>query len=185
MRSLSAFIAVGLLSLLATDARANWNLKAKLTCYESVNDGTKLEKGKGGNDEVVATCLGVAPTDPSVANYSLTFDSDSRQLNVIRNCDSLVICDLSTQLGCETALTGNKSDYKLKQQCIYRLLDDGTSEVEGTMICKENESYKLSNNKFKFDASCDGNLDFDGLPCTISFNTGKLFEESGVCPAPV
>ncbi len=182
MRSFAILTAVGLLTFVAADARANWNLKAKLTCYESVDDGTKLEKGKGKNDEVVAACLGVATTDPSVANYSLTFDSDTRQLNVIRNCDSLVICDLSTQLGCESALTGNKADYKLKQQCIYRLLDIGESNVEGTMICKENESYKVSNNKFKFDASCDGNLDYDGLPCTISFNTGKLFEESGVCP---
>ena len=181
MRALVTFAALGLLAL-TTEAQANWTLKAKLTCYESQDEGTTLEKGKGKNVDVVAACLGVASTDPSVQDFSLTFDSDTRQLNVIRNCDSLVICDLSTQLACQSALTGNKSDYKLKQQCIYRLLDIGESAVEGTMICKENESYKLSNNKFKFSSSCDGNFDFDGLPCTLSFSTGKLFEESGTCP---
>ena len=61
------------------------------------------------------------------------------------------------------------------------MVDFGEVEAEGTMSCKETESYSVDTNKFKFKASCSGMLDFDGLPCTFKFNTGKPFEATGGC----
>ena len=159
-------------------------MKAKLTCYEGAEGTTELVSDKGGNDDIVAACLGVAVTDPSVANYSLTFDSDFRELHVVRNCDTMVVCDLSTLLTCATAFDGTISDYKFSQQCIYQLLEIGTNPASGRMICKEGESWDAAADKFSFKTSCNGNLDIAGAPCSFSFSSGKLFEESGTCPPP-
>src|SRR5262245_2378963 len=102
----SVFAAALTLALLAASAWANYDVKAKISCADVAGD--KLVKTKLGNDEVVAACLGVAPSDPSVADYALTFDSDTRELHVIRRCDSLVMCDLSDKIACQTAGTNTK-----------------------------------------------------------------------------
>lgn len=181
MRSLA--LALGLALFVALPAQANWDVKAKLTCYDDAGDTTKLPTFKGSNEEIVAACLGVVETHPSVAEHSLVFDSDFRELHVVRNCDALVVCDLSTQVSCATALDGIMSSYKLSQRCIYELLDIGPNSVFGSMICKESESWDAAKDKFTFKTSCSGNFDIDGEPCTLSFSSGKLFEESGSCPA--
>jgi len=110
MRSIGVVTAFGLISLLAPAAQANWNVMAKLSCYESQSSGTKLVRETLGNDEVIAACLGVAVTDASVAAHPLTVDSESRQLNVVRSCDSMVVCDLSDRLSCEDAQTGTETN---------------------------------------------------------------------------
>lgn len=183
MRFLALALALGLTLLVALPAQANFAVKAKFTCYEGAVDTTKLPSDKGGNTEVVAACLGVPDTDPSVADYSLVFDSDFRELHVVRNCDAQIICDLSDQVTCATAVDGVFDDYKLNQQCVYRLLDVGSNPVFGSMICKESESWNAITDKYSFKTSCEGSLDFDGAPCSLSFSSGKLFEESGSCPA--
>lgn len=184
MRSLAAAMAFGLASLLAVPASANWNVKAKVTCYDDAEDenSTKLDVFKGRNLDFVAACLGVATTDPSVAEHSLVFDSDFRVLTVIRNCDALVVCTIATQEACASGQSESDSGYKLKQQCIYDIDDIGLNSADGTMICKESESYNMNTNKFSFKTSCKAIFEYEDEPCTLSFGSGKLFEESGVCP---
>lgn len=181
MRSFA--IALGLVVFAALPAQANFDVKAKFTCYEGGEGTTKLFADKGANEDIIATCLGVEPTDPSVTQHSLAFDSDLRELHVIRNCDALVVCDLSSLVTCATASDGPFDDYKLNQQCVYELLDIGTTPASGSMLCKESESWDAARGKFTFKTSCSGNLDFQGAPCAFSFSTGSLFEESGSCPA--
>jgi hypothetical protein len=183
MRSLIAAVTVGTAMLLAVPASANWNIKTKFTCYDDADkNSTKLDVFKGGNVDIVAACLGVATTDPSVAQHSLVFDSDFRVMTVIRNCDALVVCTIATQEGCASGTQEGDVSYKLKQQCIYDLDDIGTHETSGTMICKESESYNFDTNKFSFKTSCKATFEYEDEPCTMSFGSGKLFEESGVCP---
>jgi hypothetical protein len=170
--------ALALALTLASSAWANYDVNAKFTCYSGSDD--KLLKAKGGNEEVIAACLGVSPTSPVVADYALTFDSDFRELHVVRRCDTAIICDLSTQLGCEIGGPHSES-INTQTACTYRLLDLGASGVEGTMSCIEKEKYSLSTHKYSFSTSCVGALDVDGTPCTLTFKSGRVFDESGVC----
>ena len=171
-------LAFGLALFCALPAQANFDVKAKVVCYDDAFKGsTQLDTFKGGDLAIVAACLGVSETHPSVAEHSLVFDSDSRELHVVRNCDSEVVCDLSDQITCASAQDGNFDDYKLNQQCIYELIN----LVAGSMICKESESWNAATDAFKFKASCRGHFHIEGEPCTLSLSTGKLFEESGIC----
>ena len=184
MRSWVLTTVIGLAFLAPVPASANYNVKVKSTCYDSATkNSTKLDVVKGTNDEVVAACLGVPVTDPSVANYSLTFDSDTSTLHVIRNCDALEICALSDLQTCASGTEESSNGYKSKRQCIYDLVDFGKNNVDGTMICKESESYSSSNDKFTFKTSCKGQLDYNGLACTLSFSSGKEFDLDNGCPA--
>lgn len=170
--------------LIAFPASANWFVKAKTTCYDSANkNSTKLEKTKGKNLDIVAACLGVSTTDPAVDNYSLTFDSDTQTLHVIRNCDALEVCALSSQPTCASGTKESTNSYKTKRQCIFGLVDFGQNDVDGTMICKQSESYNFESNKFGFSTSCKGQFEFNGLACTLSFSSGKLFNLDNGCPA--
>ena len=179
----SVFAAAAALTVLAPSAWANYNVKAKIVCADVAGD--KLTKVKLGNDDVIAACLGVAPTDPSVADYALTFDSDTRELHVLRRCDSLVVCDLSDQIACQTAGTNTKGMINTTASCAYRMLDIVASKIdlEGTLVCKEREKWNATTDKYSFSTSCDGTYSTGGsTPCTISLKSGKLFDESGVCP---
>ncbi|HTO05781.1 MAG TPA: hypothetical protein VMR86_01885 [Myxococcota bacterium] len=166
------------LTFAVPSAWANYNVNAKLTCYDD-GDGSKLLKLKLGNAALIARCLSVTISDPSVANYALTFDSDTRELHVIRRCDSLVMCDLSSQASCQTAGESGEN-INTNAACIYTLLDP-TEDPVGQMACFEKEKYSLATNKYSFSTSCAGTLDI-GEPCTLSFKSGKLFDESGACP---
>ncbi len=142
------------LTLLAPAARANWNVKAKLLCYEASNQ-----------------------------NDALTYDSDTRELHVINRCDeSVVQCDLSNHGVCSSSTRETSSKYKTNRACTDELLNIGASEVEGSMLCLENEGYSFSSHKFSFGAACQATLEVDGLPCVLAFKSGKLFKESAVCP---
>lgn len=171
---------IALIALLGTavalPASANYLVSSKSVCADTVNN--KLVKQKLTNEAVIARCLGVGVTDPSVAAHALTFDSDFRELHVIRRCDSLVVCDMSTQLDCETA----GAELDTKAACIYRLLDFGEFAVEGTMLCKETEKYSFKTHKYSFKAQCAGALELGTEVCAIAFSSGKLFQQSGVCP---
>jgi hypothetical protein len=169
------------LTFAAPSAWANYNVSAKFVCYDT--GGSKLLKPNGGNDAIIALCLGVQPGDPSIADFALTFDSDSRELHVIRRCDdSIAICDLSTQLTCETAGQNDVNGINTNAACIYRVEDFGGLPVEGTMACLEKEKYSAASGKYAFATSCSGALDVGSSPCTLSFKSGRLFEESGGCP---
>jgi len=174
----SFIVGMGLALFVGLPAHANFDVKAKVTCYDSSEGTTKLPSSKGGNETIVADCLGVPVTDPQVALHSLVFDSDFRELHVVRNCDTQIICDLSDQVVCASAFDGDESAYKLNQVCIYDLIEFGV----GSMICKESESWNASKDKFSFKTSCNGNLEAGGSPCELSFKSGKLFQESGACP---
>src|SRR5215510_8586958 len=133
-----ALAALAALTLLAPSAWANWNVKAKITCYEPDNASEKLLKGKGGNADIIAACTGLSPTDPMIDNYAVTFDSDSRELHVILRCDdSVVVCDLSNQLGCAVAGQDDKLGINTKGVCVYTMLDVGKSDVQGQFVCHE------------------------------------------------
>lgn len=184
MRSSALATSFLLALLLASPASANFVVKAKATCYDSANkNSTKLDTTKGKNLDIVAACLGVPTTDPSVDDYSLTFDSDSNVLHVIRNCDELEICQLSNIETCASGTQETSNGYKSKRQCIFDLIDFGGNSVDGTMICKQSESYNYGSEKYGFKTSCKGQYDFEGLACTLSFSSGKLFQETGSCPA--
>ena len=177
-------LALGLGVLLAVPASANFQAKAKYSCYLGTEGSTKLPKTKGDNDTLIAACLEVAEDNPIVADYSLVFDSDTNALNVIRNCDSAVICALTSDTGCADAFKSgfNGDGYRQKAFCTLDFIDFGAFDVTGSMSCKQKESDNGS--KFKFKSSCQGDINFEGTPCSIKVNTGKLFEESGSCPAP-
>lgn len=173
---LIALVAV-LGSAVALPASANYLLNGKVVCYDVVND--KLVTHKPKPTDLIALCLGVAPTDPSIANFALTFDSDTRELHVVRRCiGAPVICDLSTQLVCDTA----GHDFNTDQGCVYRLLDLGGHHVEGTMTCKETERYSMTTHRYSFKAKCAGGFALDDSACTISFSIGKGLDESAQCP---
>jgi len=180
--SLRGLMALAAALTLAAPAWANYNINAKLVCYDDGGSG-KLLKLKGTNKDIIAMCLGVPVTDPTVANYALTFDSDFRELHVISRCDdSVIVCDLSTQLGCKTATTDDDHGFSNNAGCVYQILDAGKTDVQGLLTCVEKEKYSLSTNKYTFSTSCIGSLDAGGTPCTLSFKSNRLFEESDSCP---
>jgi len=175
---LTALVAV-LGSAVALPASANYLLNAKVTCYDVAND--KLVSNKPKSEDLIALCLGVAPTDPSVADFALTFDSDTRELHVVRRCiNEPVQCQLSTQLSCDSA----GQDFNVDGACVYQLLDNGAHDVQGTMLCKETERYSLKTHKYSFKAKCAGGFTLDGHSCSIAFTTGKALDDSSTCPAP-
>lgn len=179
-RTLSAALAALAIPVFASPASANFDVAAKIVCFDV--DGTKLVKEKFKNDAVIADCLGVASTDPAVAAHALTWDSDTRELHVIRRCDEQEVCDLSDEVTCEDVSQKTMSGFKNAAGCIYRLLDFGPVDVEGTMICSDKESYSYSSNKYTYKIACSGSFSADGDACAIAFKSGRLFEESGTCP---
>ena len=183
MRSFALTTSFGVALLLALPASANYFVKAKSTCWESSEENsTKLPVEKGKNAEIVAACLGVSPSDPMVDDYSLTFDSDTSMLHVIRNCDAQQICALSTLETCADAVKSSESKYNAKRECIYDLIDFGENSADGTILCKQSESYNYNSNKYGFKTSCKGALEFNGQPCSLSFSSGKLFNLDNGCP---
>lgn len=184
MRSIVSLAVLALFVFPALPARANWDVKVKLTCYESIEG--KIQKLRGSNTDLIAACLGVEPEDPSIADYTVTFDSDTRELHVLRRSDCVEICDISEEIGCQEATSETSSQIKHQRSCVDDLSDFGVDpndpnspmDVDGSMICSESDSYSFSTNEFSFKASCKGNLIGGGTPCDISFSAGKLT----VCP---
>lgn len=173
MRSIVALGVLSLFVLPALPARANWEVKAKLTCYESFEG--KLEKLKGTETDLIAACLDVSPEDASIADYVVTFDSDGRELHVLRRSDCVEICEISQQIGCQEVAAETSSQAKSQRSCVDDLEDIGAMSLDGSMLCSESDSYSFSTNKFSFKASCKGNFIADGIPCDFSFSTGQEF----------
>ena len=176
MRSMVAVSVLALFVFPALPAQAEWDVKAKLTCYESF-DG-KIQKLKGSNTDLIAACLGVEPEHPSIAEHAVTFDSDSRELHVLRRSDCVEICEISEPIGCQEAISESSSQIKSQRSCVDAVNDIGSVPVEGSMICSESDSYSFSTHTISFKASCKGNFIADGTPCDISYSAGKQF----VCP---
>jgi hypothetical protein len=164
-------------ALLALPARANYLVTAKLVCYDAQSD--KLARAKRGNADLIAKCIGEAPTSPLVADYAVTFDSDTRELHVLRRCDGAAICDLSNSSHCETI---GDVGITSKSACLYDLLDIGSTAVHGTLLCTDNETYSFTTHKYTYKASCAGTFSTPSESCTIGFKTGKAFDTSGSCP---
>jgi hypothetical protein len=175
---LRAVIAVTLFSVIlpALPARANYLVSVKLTCYDG--QGDKLAKVKRGNADIIGMCIGKPANDPSIANYAVTYDSDSRELHVLRRCDGAVTCDLSDVSRCETV---GDVGITSKRACLYDLLDIGATDVHGGMLCTENETYSMKTHKYTYKETCAGSLATPSETCAISFKSGKGFDESGIC----
>src|SRR5215813_11405797 len=159
LRSVCA--AAAALTLLAPSAWANYDVKARITCADV--SGSKLAKLKLDNADIIGACLGVAPTDPSVDNYAVTFDSDTRELHVLRRCDSLIMCDLTDQLGCQTAGTNTKGEIDTTASCAYRMRDINGIDIEGTLVCREREKWSAAKDKYSFSTACEGTYSSDGV----------------------
>jgi hypothetical protein len=184
MRSIAVVTTLALATLLALPARANWDVKANQNCFESNDDETRIQRERDRNEFLIARCLGVAESHPSVADHSLVFDSDTGQLNVIRDCDALVVCNLASSIGCATGVRGDESDYKLKEQC---LLANDDPLFYGALMCKVNESCRNCGEgaeRFRFRISCKGSYTGMGIPgpCDLSFKSRRLHELRGACP---
>ena len=163
--------------LTARTAQANYLANVKLTCYDA--QGDKLTKQKRGNADIIGMCIGQPANSAAIANYTVTYDSDFRELHVLRKCDGAVICDLSDVSQCETVGSVGLTS---KRACIYDLKNIGTTDVHGTMLCTENETYSMSTHRYTYKESCAGGLATETLVCALSFKSGKGFDESGVCP---
>jgi hypothetical protein len=168
------------LALLASAARADWEVTAKLGCFAS--DTKALSKAKSGNDELIAMCLDVDPSAPGIADYALVVGTDPRELRVVRRCDSLLVCVLSSQLGCSVAGPMNAKGFKRKGICVHHVQDVGVHALDGTLLCNENDKYTLQPSVYTYRATCSGELALDGTPCTVQVKTGREFGESGACP---
>ena len=180
MRSIAVAGLAAVLAFHALPARAaDWNVRLKLTCYESL--GASLSSLRGSNVDLIAACLGVEPEHSSVAEHALTFDSEGRELRVVRSCDGAEICDISQQIGsCQVAVSESSTQLKVKRSCIDELVDFGSANIKGTMICSESSSVSSQGSSFK--SSCKATLiSDDDTPCELSFSTGKLFETTGAC----
>ena len=116
MRSMVAISVLALFVFPALPAQAEWDVKAKLTCYESF-DG-KGQKLKGSNTDLIAACLGVEPEHPSIAEHAVTFDSDSRELHVLRRSDCVEICEISAPTGCQEAISESSSQIKSQRDAL-------------------------------------------------------------------
>lgn len=186
MSSWKVAVGLGLGLLLALPAQANFGVKAKYSCFLSADQTLKLPETKGTNDDLIAACLEVVAGDPVIADHSLVFDTDANALTVIRNCDSLVVCTLTAVAGCADATESafNGAGTRTKARCAYEFVDFGGFTVGGSMGCRQRESDNTATETFKFDSKCDGDITFDGVPCSITVNSGKPFEESGSCPMP-
>lgn len=178
-----AIAAAAALFLLASPAWAvDYNVKAKAVCADA-SGGMKLAKVNGNNANIISTCVGVSSTDPAIDNYALTFDSTARELHVVLRCNGAVVCDLTDQITCQTGGVNTKGLIDTKAVCSYRMLDINMSSVEGTLLCHERELYSAAKGKYAFHTSCVGALAADTTPCWVGLTSGKLFEQSGVCPA--
>jgi hypothetical protein len=183
-RATTVVMTLGLVGLLAAPAVANFDANATLTCWVAAEG--RLLRGRLGNDDIVAACLGVDEGDPLIASYALVFDSDTRELRVVRRCDALVECVLSDFVTCAEAITETATSTRSRASCVYDLRDVGATSVEGTMICSQSQSD--SARSFRFRASCSALMSADvlltgeALPCALKLRTGRLFEESGTCP---
>ena len=173
MRSMIALSVLALFVFPALPAAAEWDVKAKLTCYESVEG--KIATLKGSNTDLIAACLDTDPEDPGIADYAVTFDSDSRELHVLRRSDCVEICEISEPIGCQEAISETSSQIKSQRSCVDELNDIGIMPVDGSMICSESDSYSFSTHTISFKASCKGNFIAGGTPCELSFSVGKEF----------
>ncbi len=189
-RTIVLGLALGLAASLALPAYANWDAKIKAVCTDVNNDNVdkpKLFRDKFANDDVVRACLlakGISPDDANVAAHALVFDQDTPPngvLRVLQRCDTTVICTLSTTGAIASAGTSTPKKQRSKSVVIFHLVDVGPLN-EGSMICKQSESFSPVSGKFSFKNSCTGVLDVDGMPCTFKLKTGKLFKETGPCP---
>jgi hypothetical protein len=178
----AALLAVlGAFALVAPTARANFEVSGKVSCFASSDD--KLAKGKAGNEALIALCLGVDESDPSISDYALILGTDPRELRVLRRCDSQLVCLLSSEAGCSVAGPMTASGFKRKGECVHHLLPVGTHPIEGSLLCSESDKYSVDSNQYSYKAVCSGQFAVDGKPCAIELKTGKAFVESGVCPA--
>lgn len=177
-------------SLAPLPALANFDAKLRMTCSE-LDDANpekeKLTKEKADNDDLVRACLIrelLPATDADVALHALVFDSDTPpagELRVIRRCDALVICSLSTVVAVQVATKSASSKVSNTRVALYELTDVGTGN-DGSMLCSLSDSFSETSGKFTFKAACTGNLQQDGLPCGFKLNSGKLFDEDTGCP---
>lgn len=179
-----ALAAAAALALFATPAWAlEYNVKAKAVCSGG-GAGMKLDVFKGDNSNVIASCVGISPTDPGIADYALTFDSTARELHVVLRCNGAVVCDITDQITCQTAGINTKGVIDTRAACSYRMKDINTTSVEGTLLCRERELFSAAKGKYLFHTSCVGNLASDATPCWLGLTSTKPFEQSGMCPAP-
>jgi len=176
----AAAISFFILGLTAAAARGDWEASAKISCFAS--DTKALSKARTGNDELVAMCLDVDPSDPSLAGYALVLGTDPRELRVLRRCDSQLVCVISSELGCTLAGPMNDKGFKRKGICVHHLQPVGVHDLNGSFLCNENDKYTVEPNRYTYKASCSGEFARDGAPCTIQLKTGHEFEESGACP---
>jgi hypothetical protein len=184
MNSWKVVVGFGVGLLLALPARADFNAKVKYTCFLSADQTTKLGQTKGTNDDLIAACLGVVTGNPIIADYSVVLDTDTNAVTVVRNCDSQVACTLTAAAICADATTSafNGAGTKTKARCVYPFQNFGKFTIEGSLSCRQRGSDDSSTETQKLDSKCDGGITFDGVPCSITVNSGKTFEQSGTCP---
>ncbi|HTO55552.1 MAG TPA: hypothetical protein VMR50_19375 [Myxococcota bacterium] len=180
MRRAALAVSWALLAFAPT-ARADFEVTSKVSCVDSSDD--KLAKGKAGNEALIALCLGVDANDPSVSDYLLVFGTDPRELRVLRRCDSLLVCVLSSEAGCSVAGPMTDQGFKRKGECVHQLLPAGTHLVSGSLFCSESDKYVVAPSRYTYKGVCSGQLAIDGRPCQISLRTGDEFEAGGACPA--
>ena len=183
-------LTLGLAASLALPAHANFDAKMSVVCTELDDDKPdkpKLVRDKISNEDVVEACLeeeGLPTTPDNLAAHALVFDSDTPpngELRVVRKCDAMVVCTLSTVGARSAAVKDTAKKQQSKSVVIFSLPELGAGNG-GAMLCKQSQSFSPSSGKFSFRNSCTGILDVDGSPCTVKLTTGKLFQETGVCP---
>jgi hypothetical protein len=180
---------LGLASIFAPPVSANFDTKVRMVCSDvDESDPRKptLVKQKFDQGAIVRVCLlhqnGTA-TDQDLEQHALVFDSETipaGELHVVRRCDGMPICSLSTVQSVEIATKSSAKKDASQLVALYELLDVG-SDSDGSMICKIAESVSRSSDRFKFKASCTGQLEQDGVPCSFDLKTGRPFNEEGVC----
>ena len=179
MKTTAAIGALAALALFVGTARADWEVTGKVTCWDS--DAEALDKDKAGSDQLVALCLGVDESDPSVADSALVFGVDPRELRVVRRCDSQILCVVSAELGCSVAGPTNDNGFKRKGTCVHHLKDVGLHHVDGSLFCSEGDRYTIEPNRYTYKATCEGEFAIDGRPCTVQLKTGREFEQAAAC----
>jgi hypothetical protein len=172
---------LGALIAFAPAARADFEVTSKLTCFDNAND--KLAKGKAGNEALIALCLGVDATDPAVSGYVLVFGTDPRELRVLRRCDSLLVCVLSSESGCSVAGPMTATGFKRKGECVHQLQPAGSHQLSGSLLCSEADQYQVEPSRYTYKGVCSGQFAVDGQPCQVSLRTGNEFDAGGACPA--
>jgi len=173
----------------ALPALANFDAKLTMTCFDLDDQNPekqKIAKEKVINDDVVRACLVrelLPATDSDVAQHALVFDSDTfpaGELRVIRRCDALVICSLSSVDAVQTATKSTPNKESNTLVALYDLSDVGTGN-DGSMICNLSDSFSMSSGKFSFKAACNGTVEQGDLPCEFKLKSGRLFDEDTGC----